>query len=93
MRSRALSSVGPGRGDEGEELQDAAGSAPPPGLRTAESGARRQPAWVLLCAAGTIAIAAAGRTTRQTCTVMEAWQRNECSRIVEPTEHERCLDG
>ena len=53
----------------------------------------RQPAWVLLCAAGTIAIAAAGGTTRQTRNAMQTWQRNECNRIVEPTEHERCLAG
>jgi len=51
----------------------------------------RQPTWGLLCAAGAIAIAASGCTTRQTYNAMQAWQRNECNRIVEQSEHERCL--
>ena len=51
----------------------------------------RQPTWGLLCAAGTLAIAAAGCTTRQTYNAMQAWQRNECNSLVEQTEHERCL--
>ena len=53
----------------------------------------RRPAWVLLCPAGTIAIAAGGGTTRQTCNAMRACQRNECNRIVEPSERERCRAG
>jgi hypothetical protein len=50
-----------------------------------------KPTLVSSCAALVIALAASGCTPRLAYHSGQAWQRNECNKIIDVTERERCM--
>lgn len=49
--------------------------------------------WIIGIAAATALITGTGCTTRQLYSTGQAWQRNECYRLMDQQERERCLSG
>jgi len=62
----------------------------PPSRRRREGPSLKR-ALAATCTAVVAATAAAGCTTQQAYFSAQTWQRNECNKLVEQNERERCL--